>query len=115
MTHPLASGIILTTVAAGILALGVVALRRPKPVPQQLFLFTNGIVLGVDGVLDPYAWPDLELAEKVVVSTVGSKRREVREKVLLIGPLGRSAQFLVPSRHRDAVAALARAGGATIR
>ncbi|WP_033442113.1 hypothetical protein [Saccharothrix sp. NRRL B-16314] len=108
-------GVLLTVLAIGILALGVVALRMPAPVPRRLFLFTGGVVLGVDGVPDPYAWSDLELVERVVVSNVGSDHHEVREKLLLIGPLGRSTQFPVPSGHRETVVALGRAGGAVIR
>jgi hypothetical protein len=50
----------------------------------------------------------------VVTSTVGSAQREVKEDLLFVRPRGKSAQFLVPSRHRTTVAAAARAGGATI-
>jgi hypothetical protein len=111
----LVGGILLTVPAAGILAFGVAARREPASVPRQLFLFTGGVVLGVDGVLDPYAWPDLELVTKVIVSNVGSDYHEVREKVLLLGPLARATQFAVPSAHRASVVALAGAGGATFR
>ncbi|MBE1470639.1 hypothetical protein [Kibdelosporangium phytohabitans] len=110
----LVGGVVLTAVAAGILAMGVVARRRPKPLSRQLFLFTGGIVFGVDGVLDPYAWPDLEVVEKAVVSNVGSDHHEVRQKLLLVGPLGKSTQFIVPTPYRESVIALARAGGATM-
>nr|WP_232327903.1 hypothetical protein [Kibdelosporangium sp. MJ126-NF4] len=110
----LVGGIILTAMVTGILVMGVVAQRRPEPMSRQLFLFTGGIVFGVNGVLDPYAWPDLEVVEKVVVSNVGSDHHEVREKLLLVGPLGKSTQFVVPSPYRETVVALARAGGATI-
>jgi hypothetical protein len=111
----LVGGIILTVLAAGILAFGVAARRKPTPAPRQLFLFTGGIVLGVDGVLDPYAWSDLELVKKVIVSNVGSDHHEVREEVLLLGPLTRATRFAIPSAHRASVVALGRAGGVTFR
>jgi len=69
----------------------------------------------VDGVLDPCAWPDLEVVEKVLVSTVGSDQREVRQKVILIGPRDRSTQHAVPMSHHRTVVTLARDGGATFR
>ncbi|MEU4386218.1 hypothetical protein [Promicromonospora sp. NPDC023805] len=109
-------GIGLYLAAAATIVLGFVPLprgrpRRPAP---QLFVFRGGIVFGDDGLLDPYAWPDLELRQKVVTATVGSDQHEVRSKVLWISPRGRSKEFVVPSLHHRTVTDLARAGGATI-
>ena len=112
-TLPVVGGIALFVVAAVVLAWGFVPLHRPRQVAPKLFVFRGGIVFGVNGLLDPYAWPDVELTETVVTSTVGSNRRKVREGLLMLGPPSRSARFLVPARHRATVAAVARAGGAT--
>lgn len=106
-------GIVLYVVAAAAAVLGFVPLRRPQPAPG-MFVYRGGIVFGVNGMLDPYAWPDLELYRSVVTSTVGSDQREVRTNLLLIGPRGRSTTFVVPSLHHGSVTDLARAGGATI-
>lgn len=106
-------GIALYVVAAAAAVLGFVPLRRPLPAPR-LFVYRGGVVFGVNGLLDPYAWPDLELSESVVSSTVGSAQREVRSNLLTIGPRGRSKTFVVPSLHHTTVTDRARAGGATI-
>jgi hypothetical protein len=111
----LVGGILLTALAAGLLALAVVALRQREPTPQRLFLFTGGVVLGVGGVLEPYAWPDLEVVVKTVVSTVGSGQNEVRQRVIMIGPVEQTAQYPIPSSHHRTVVTLARAGGASFR
>lgn len=109
-------GIVLYVVAAAAVFLGFVPLPlgRPRPPVPRLFVFRGGIVFAVDGLLDPYAWPDLELHQSVVTSTVGSDQREVRRNVLWIGPRGRSKQFVVPSLLHETMTDLARAGGATI-
>lgn len=114
-TLALVGGILLCALAAGILALGVVALRSPIPAAEQMFLFTGGVVHDTDGVLDPFAWPDLEVTTEVVVSTVGSDRHEVRETVLSIGLLARSVWFVVPQSYHRTVTDLATAGGAAFR
>lgn len=110
------SGIVLVALAGGILVAGAVVQRRRRPtVPRQLFFFTGGVVLGIDGVLDAYAWPDLELVEADTVSDVEPDHQQVRSGVLLIGPRARADQLAVPSDRRDTVRALAAAGGASFR
>jgi hypothetical protein len=79
-----------------------------------LYVVAAAAIFGVNGFLDPYAWPDLELYQSVVTSTVGSAQREVSTDLLLIGPRGRSKTFVVPSLHHETVTDLARAGGAAI-
>lgn len=110
----LGGGVALLAVAAAALVWGLVSRRRPQQAAPQLFVFTHGIVFSVDGFLDPYVWTDLDLHETVVSSTAGSNPREIRTSLLVIGPRGRSMQFVVPSEYRQTVADLARAGGATI-
>lgn len=109
-------GIALYVVAVAAIFFGFVPLPlgRKRPPAPQLFVFRGGIVFAVNGLLDPYAWPDLELHQSVVTSTVGSDQREVSRDLLLIGPRGRSKTFVVPSFHHETVTDLARAGGATI-
>ncbi|MFD6141167.1 hypothetical protein [Promicromonospora sp. NPDC060271] len=104
----------LAAAATAVLGLVPLPLRRPRPPVPRLFVFRCGVVFGVDGLLAPYAWPDLELRQTVVTSTGGSDQREVRRQVLWIGPRGRSKRFAVPSLHHKTVTDLARAGGATI-
>jgi hypothetical protein len=109
---PLVGGIALLAVAAAALAWGLVSQRKPRRAPKLLFVFTDGVVFGVNGLLDPYAWRDLELHDASVSSTVGLNPRELRTDLLMIGPRGRSMQFVVPSEYRNTVADLGRAGGA---
>ncbi|MFC4632152.1 hypothetical protein ACFO6V_28175 [Promicromonospora alba] len=113
-TLPIVGGTALLVAAVAALLWGLVPLRRVRQAAPQLFVFKDGVVFAVEGFLDPYAWQDVDLHETTVTSTVGSDQREVREDLLLIGPRGKSAQFLVPMRHRRTIAAAARAGGATI-
>jgi hypothetical protein len=113
-TLPVVGGVALLAAAVAALLWGLVPVRRVQKAAPQLFVFKDGVVFAVDGFLDPYVWPDMELDGMVVTSTVGSAQREVKEDLLFIRPRGKSAQFLVPSRHRTTVAEAARAGGATI-
>ncbi|MGI5187633.1 hypothetical protein ACQEVI_05745 [Promicromonospora sp. CA-289599] len=109
-------GIALYVVAVAAIFFGFVPLPlgRPRPPDPQLFVFRGGIVFAVNGLLDPYAWPDLELYQSAVTSTVGQDQREVRTNMLVISSRGRSMRFVVPSFHHETVTDLARAGGASI-
>lgn len=94
---------------------GFFARRKIAPAGPRLFLFESGIVIGADGALDAYVWSDLELIDTTVVSDTGIEYRPVPRKTLLLGPIGRSTQFAIPSMHRGMVLDLAGTGGATIR
>ncbi|MCS7475436.1 hypothetical protein ACFFQW_15430 [Umezawaea endophytica] len=108
-------GIVLIALAVVGLTVGLVGLRKPKPLPRNAYLFRGGVVLGHDGVLDPYAWPDLELTEsRVRASNARPDHPERWTTLVRVGTPGGEADFIVPSGRVKAVAALARAGGATM-
>lgn len=88
--------------------------RPPDRTGPRLFLYTGGVVAGIGGALDAYAWHDLELHDHVETVGTGIEYRSTPRRTLLLGPAGRNTQFIIPSADRGIVLELARNAGATI-
>jgi len=68
-------------------------------------------VLGLDGTLDAYAWPDLELVDKVSVRTAGQDGNPRRDRATYLGTRDGDRLIAVDSAQKATILRLMSGSG----